>query len=1170
MGALLCAAPLPTHAQELDKGVIVGTVTDITGASVLDATITILNPKTNAIYTLRTNSSGFYTSPSLIIGSYTVTAKKKGFEVMTEPSIIIDVGTRAQIDFVLHPGSVEAEVTVQADSPTLNTTSGVLGYVIDDRTLQDLPLNGGNALALAALLPGVTSAFGATSSGFNDRGTQLSAIRVSGGAVGANANTLDGANNQLNYLGEVGINPQADSIAQFRLITGAAPAQYGFTSGGIIDIATRSGGNKLSGTLYEFFRNDFLDARNYFASPSLPKPELRYNRFGASLSGHFIRNKLFFFANTEMYRLTQTNPTYGTVPTTLERNGDFSQSHVANTLPCTSFPGIPCTDFTPAGSTTPGSCLNVRFTFTDTVTNITYANVNQITSTAIDPAAKAIQDNFYPLPNNTQGLFNPCANTNNYLSNTKLQSSQRLIVGRIDYQITSRDGIFARYANYNNQTNNAGVFPSVVASGRIDDPINQNLTLGYTRVISPNSLNDLRLSILRADFPSHAGSFGQNWPARLGMNIPGGTTLPNLTNGVAAFNTVTGFRAATQYEITDHLTRQAGTHGFAIGTDLRYSSAYNSQNLHPSGVFSFISNTTAVSGDSFPGSGDQYASFLLGQVNQATDTVSSGTTFQNYSVSFYVQDAWRAARNLTLNLGLRYDYQQQPYEIRNRTSNFDPHRTDPANGFPGATVYSGLGGYGRTFNRENYFDFSPRFSFAWNVVKLHQMVLRGGYATYYSSTANASFAGSTNGFGSTDTIYTATTNNGSALRLQDGFLTPPTQNLGSKLGPDAFLGNGSVSYQEENQPTPMSQVFTFSVSKQFPGKWVVEVSYLGNHGIHFVQPNYNMNSLNPIYFSQGQGAVDILQQTVPNPYANLPGAKTTITNFNRLRPYPYYTAVAGYQPHTGTYFGNYMYVTSQRRVGRGTQVIASYTLGKLMSDPIYVPLSTIGGTSTGPSGSFQNPYNRGSEYTVDTIDHHQRLTVAIISQAPFGPGQLFLRKRSFLSSALSNISFNSIITMQDGTPLSITGANNETVATRPNFSGINPLSGPHHTIQHWFNPDAFVNPPNYTFGNVGRTTASLRGPGAFNLDASLMKNMKLRKVTAQLRLETFNTLNHASMSNPNTGFTATANCDVVNPALTPCAPNPLPGSGANTNGNFGVITSASGPRVIQLGIKLNY
>jgi len=1132
-------------AQDQDKASIVGTVTDSAHALIQNATITIKNVDTNITSVVHSDAQGLYTSPPLQIGTYLVTAEKKGFGTIAESDVVLDVGTRVEVNFTMMPGSVTTEVTVESNSPALNTTSGTIGYTIDQRTIEQMPLNGGNVLALTALLPGVVNVFGAVTPGFNERGVELSSVRVGGGAVGAYSLTLDGASNQITYLGEVAINPQADAIAQFRLFNGSTPAQFGFTSGGAIEMASRAGTNAIHGTIYEFFRNDALDAQGYFASPDIHKPELRYNRFGGSIGGPFIHNKFFFFGNTERYELVQTSPSYTTVPTPLERMGDFSKTNISIGSTCS-----PVSIDNPVGGAL----------FTGA----------KIPSNYIDQTALALQNAYYPLPNNSSGPYNSdnCSFQNNYVGNARVLSHQQTVMGRLDYQATSRNGFFLRYGLYSIYTNNNNVFPDPVAGARYDTPTNQLSTFGWTRVLNANTINDLRISGLRAKFGFRAGSHDMNLGAKFGIsNIPP-DTLPLIQNGEAQFQTTDGYRSATQFQIADLLTMQLGPHSLVVGADLRFNQAENAQNNAPSGIFTFTALQTANSTSCPTCTGSIYASYLLGDVASAQFYAESPATFRSSSVSGFLQDDWRAAHDLTLNIGLRYDYQQQPFEIRGRTSNFDITRGDPINGYYGEMVYSNTGGWGKTFNRENYTDISPRFGFAWTVPHTNQLIFRGGYSVYYSSTANISFGGSTNGFAQTVTSYTAASNNGVALLLEDGFPYAPNQNIGAAGGPAALIGTGSVFYQEPNQRTPMSQVWNLTFSKQLPGHFVVDLTYLANNGMHFVEPNYNLDEPSQAALSALIGAGIDPQTQVPNPYAGkIPGiyGTPTISQFNLDRPYPYYTGVSDFMPHNGRYFGNFMYLSVQRRVASGVELISAYTFGKLLSDPIYVPLSTSGGgINTGSNTSFQDPRNRSPEHTIDTLDVTHRVSVSVIGHLPFGVQHHWLSNSGWERAIFSNINLNTIVVAQSGFPLNISGANNYNIATRPSFTGVSPHSNcpngvPYHTVNCWFNTAAFQNPRDYAFGNVPRVLSNLRGPGAVNVDASIIKDIHLsHRWNSQFRIETFNLFNHTNLNNPNLTFAA-----LLNTGQNGYSP-------ANTNGTFGTITSAQPARVIQLGVKFNF
>jgi hypothetical protein len=794
---------------------------------------------------------------------------------------------------------------------------------------------------------------------------------------------------------------------------------------------------------------------------------------------------------------------------------------------------------------------------------------NVIPASRLDPVALGIQTNFYPLPNNSSGTYNPCTNANNYTSNSRIHSNDQQGIGRLDWTVSPKLSIFARYGYYQNNTDNNGVL-DVTASGRRDALTNQLATLGLTSLITDKVVNQLRVSALRSDFPFQAGSTGQNWPAQLGLPGVSPLTLPSISNGLPAFNTTYGFRASTSFQVVDDVTLQHRRQAYHVGFDWHLDQAYNNQNAGPSGTFSFSAATTGfgTSSTATAGTGNQYASFLLGAASSASDTVTVGTMFREFRVAGYVQDDWQITPRLTLNLGLRYDFQQQPYELHNGIGNFDISQNSTATGYLGRQVYAGVNGYGRNFVKENYADLGPRAGFALLLRGDGSTVLRGGFGIYYPTNANNNYAlsaGSNNGFGILTTTYSAVAANGIALLLKNGLPFAPNQPSGANAGQDAFLGQTGV-YIRQDAKTSQSQQYTMTLSQRVGSLFVLDVTYLGNHGIHFPVAPYNLNQLNPSHFNLG---TKTLTSTVPNPYAGkVPGTlgASTITQANLLRPYPYMSAVTANYPHDGNYDGNFLYVQGQRRFSHGLELLASYTYGKLLTDPIFVQLGTIGGVTASSAGSgvgsFQSIYNRAADHSVDANDVTHRLTASALYNLPFGSHGLFFNHPGALERVVSGWQYNTVMTAQTGRPLGITGATNQGIANRPNYVPGVSTHVPNPTAQQWFNPGAFSDPADYTYGNLPRFDSRLRAPGALNFDMSLFKTTKIRESSSiQLRIETFNIFNHPNLGMPNTTFVAGS---PANPA------NPFAEGGLNTSSTFGQITSALPQRILQVAVKFEF
>jgi hypothetical protein len=1117
---LICTQSSPA---QMGTGSIQGTVYDTGGAVVSGAKVAILNIATEAVFQTESNAAGRFVSPALVLGTYQVTVTRAGFQQEIVQNVIVEVGQIANVSATMRVGQTTESVTVLGAPPELNTSDGTLGSVIPSTPVHDLPLNGRETLALTALTPGVRNATGPDAEGLGDRGDYLSAISINGSPAGLNEFLIDGLNNSETRTAEVSINPTVDAIQEFRVQSGTMSSIYGYTAGGVVNLVTRSGTNEYHGTAYEFFRNDSLDAKPYFTNQGKPKPEFRYNQYGAALGGPIIHDRSFFFANYEQYSYIQGVPTFASVPTLIERAGNFSDLYGTNGQL------IPIYD----PSTTQTNPNGPGYTRQQFAGNV-------IPPGSLDKTALNLQNAIYPVPNTSP--TNLLTHANNYVTNVRTVNSMRQALGRIDHQFSPKNSAMLRYAYYNFGTNNPDVL-SGPASARNDLITNQSAILADTQTLSPTLINDVRIGFTRNWFTFTPQSYDQNWPQKIGL--PGSVpayAIPLISNGLPSYGTQVefGFRAYTNPEITDTVTKVIGNHTLQFGTDLRDNIGSENLNANGSGSFTFTAGLTG-NPQNPGGTGSAYASFLLGQVSSASVTTLVGETDRAADIAFYGQDDWKVKPTLTLNAGLRYEYQQTPFDQNNHYSNWNPNLTQPANGLKGAYEFAGIDGVGRNFTNENYLDFSPRIGFAWSFLK--STVVRGGYGVYHPQAFTQADTNVEQGF-SNSTSYTSANSNVAAFQFSQGLPTPPIQPLGAALGPSAFLGQ-TVTYQLAHDPTPMSQQWNLSLQRELPLRLVTEATYTGNHGTHFDSDEYNLDTLNPQYLSLGLA----LQQQVPNPYAGIvPGALggATISRQQSLLPYPYYQGVTAYYPRDGSFIAHYFELEVQRNSTTGLTLMAGYTVGKLISTPIYTGLSFI---VPGPLG-YQNVYDRAAERSVDPTDVSQRATVSAIYPLPFGKGQRFAPSGRVLSGVIGGWQLNDITIFQTGYPLAISGANND-LATRPNFvSGVSPkLSQP--TKSEWFNTAAFVNPSLYTFGDVGRTLSNVRSPGTADYDLSLFKTTPLTERTKlQLRIEAFNVFNHPNLGVPNTTFSPGSN-------------------GLNANGAFGTITSTgTSNRDVQLAAKI--
>lgn len=1152
----------PAAYAQQDVGYIFGTVSDQTGAAVPGAKITITWQSTGLAQVVTTNEAGFYTSQPLQVGQYAVSAEKQGFASAAIQNLTVDAAAHVEANLTLQVGKASTNVTVEATPPVMDTTDAVIGNTIDTRDAQQLPVNGRSVLALATLSPGVESAIGAVSEGFENRGTEVSAISIDGGPAGINENILDGVSNTQDWLGEIAINLKSDAVSEYHMVSGVIPAQFGYTSGGVVDVVTRSGSNTLHGSVYEFFRNDVLDAEVSFPRPPFGKQQTRFNNYGGTLGGPLRHNKMFLFGNYEQYSYASNNPSYFTLPTAQEYTGNFSD----------------------LGQLVNGVCTPINIYDDDNIVGgqrqqFDYNGIlNNIPPSRLDPVALAYDKLFYPMPNNTSGAYNSCTHANNFLYGFPVVSSERQGIVRFDNKVSEKDNVMARYAYYFNATNFPfGTIPAGLPGKydeRNDDLQTQDGVLSETHVFSPSLLNDARIGMMLSDFPFQAGTAFQNVAGQIGLPNDTNISAPYMNNGIEAPNITVGFRSSTSMEFLDDLTWMKRNHTLHIGGSVEWTEGYNNQTpSSASGQFNFIAGTTAEGNDTsvITGTGNEFASYLLGQVNSATQVVVGGSAYRRMLYAGYVQDDWRVTPRLTINAGLRYDMQTQAVEKHNGIEDFNVNKPNPTNSvFTGLVEYADTNGYGRNFVHENFGDYGPRLGFAYSLDSKSTTVLRGGVAIYYPSTAVYTYdesSGNSLGYTSYTTTWTAATSEGIDFHLQNGFPTAYGAPLGVAGGENAFLGQ-SAAYIDPMAKDPSAQVFSLTVSRQLPSDTVVDVSYVGNHGNHFENYSPNLNFLSPQYYSLGTAALSA-QET--NPYAGLvPGSlgAATLTRAQLLKPFPYMSAVTMEDPRNGYYWSNQALLSVQRRVSHGFQMMGSYTFGKV-TDAGVQNVANLSSVGMGTSASPQDPYNPRGDHSLDTIDATHRVTISGLYDLPFGKGQRFANGGGAADRFVSGWQFNTIFTMQSGYPIGITGATNQGIATRPNW---NPNVSPF--VQHqgrsvlyrtgkleWFNPQAFTDPPDYSFGNVPREIGNLFGPGTVNFDMSLFKTTHItERTTFEFRIEAYNALNHPNLPMPGTAFSAGA---PANPS------DPYAEGGLNTSSTFGMITSgATTTRNVQLGAKI--
>jgi hypothetical protein len=1114
-------------AAQSSQSSIAGTVTDAQGGVIAGAEVIATHVQTNQQFKATTSTEGTYVLPSLPVGVYDFTATAAGFKKLQRSGIMVEVTQRLRVDLGLEVGQVTESVTVKSDVVRIQTEDSTLSTVVENRQIEDLPLNGRNIFSLMTMVAGAVPRLRAVD-GFADADT--ASIRINGGPAGGNQVYMDGAANLHNVKG-MGVTPQADTVQEFRVETNSLKAEYGKTAGGVVTVVTKSGTNSLHGTAYEFFRNDIMDARNAFVvvpdDSGKLKGVLRYNQFGGTLGGpvripgvYDGRNRTFFYGGHEEWIYSNAAIMRATLPTASEKAGDFSNTRDSRgTL-------IPVYDAW-STQTNPGGSGYVRTPFPG----------NTIPVNRFDPVAVNILK-LIPLPN--VPAADPFTTTNNWLYMGASPTEQGSTNLKIDHRISDRDNGFIRLSDTRQTKNGTGYGLGVADSfslARLDSRNRYNVALSENHIFAPNLINEFRANGLLFRLKFAAASYGGDWPQKLGLPA---TTPPDqfptvAVSGLLTFgpnNTSVGEQNEQTIQFFDALTWVKGRHTVKFGVEQRFVQVNFSKTNYPSGQYSF-SNALTSNPQQTSGSGYGMATFLLGAVSSAQLNIDPAFSFGTWSHSSFVQDDWKITPRLTLNLGLRYELTRPATERWNRFSNFDPFIVNSETKRMGALVYAGVTAPRDTVNWDRN-NFGPRVGFAYAVNP--KTVIRAGFGIIYVPTE----AGDTNadnsnslGFQALNT-FTSTTSVFPVFRFSDGippYLTP----TGSSGGPAAFRGQ-SVRYQDRNAPTGYLEQWNFTVQRQFPGKWVVTTSYTGNRGLKLFGLNYDLNQIDPSYYSLGTK----LQDSVPNPFfgqiktGSLSAA--TISRAQSLLPYPDYIQVGTFANHgsASTYHG--LQVTVERRFSGGLSTLIAYTNSKLIDDS-YQQIAT---QSTTPDDLRAGRFNRHLDRAIDQNDIAQRFVGSTIYQLPF------FKKNRFAGGW----QVNGIATIQSGSPLSVRGASNFTNIPYPNLLYNPTLDPSQRSVARWFDTNAFLNPAAYTVGNAPRTLPDTRGPGMINLNLSLFKSFRLWEgARLDFRAESFNTLNHTNLNDPSVTFTANA-------------------AGQNSNAAFGRITTSMDPRRCQLGLRL--
>ncbi|MGH9350987.1 MAG: TonB-dependent receptor domain-containing protein [Terriglobia bacterium] len=1181
-------------AQIGGNGVIQGTLTDPTGAVIPGAAVIATNEATGVKTTSQTTGKGFYVLSPLPAGEYTVRATAAGFKVYSQEHVVVNAISTVGLNLTLQVGAATQQVTVTAAPPQLNTSNGTLGATVPNSAYAVLPLavSGGprDPQGFVTLLPGVTGAGGT--------------LHVNGGQGYSGTIYVNGSPDMYQELGNdnrgLALGLSVDSIQQFQIDTSGTPAMY--DGQGVENYVIKSGGNQFHGSAFEFARNTAFDSRSFFAAT---RPVEIQHEFGGTLGGPIKRNKIFFFADYDGWRLhAGTNPSFRSIPTSGERTGDFSALLGPQMSTCGSNKKSSCTDalgrpiyqgeiFNPATTRTlKGVEVRDGFGFDPTTGLPIPGQANVIPTADISKISQSLQSY---LPAAVSSSVQ-----NNFSASFPQVQSNNEITTREDFVLSDKDRMWTAFdwgkKTYIQGPNNGLPLPYAEERQVVEEPwLGQ---WGDTYTLTPTLLNQLNLSYNRIGIPISNLTVGQHYPTKAGISgLPSGqaaNAFPRINWSGPNSPTNWGGNAAeafdefdNEWDITENMEWVHGTHDVKFGADLaKQSDIFFSpdQGSFPA-VFSFSNSETAgfdQSGNLLTAVGNSYASYLLGDLADAGISYDAAAEVDSlsYRTGLFVEDDWKTTQRLTLNLGLRWDVFTPFVERFNHFTFMNPALPNPAvNNYAGVLQYAGFGQFSckcRTPVQTHYGDFAPRFGFAYRLMK--HTVLRGSWGMFYdragalgggidTQAANLGALGYSNGpiITSPDGFTPAQVAwNGGAMpsfvqppvfdpTLNTGYNTTTGPKGGGMTFPDPQLGGHPV----------VTESYNFGVERELTPSTVLTVSYSGSQG-HFIPGGVGRgiytDQIQPKYLVLGR----LLTQSATT--ANLASANSILaansitsvglpyptfdgTIGQMLRPFPQYSGVSDPYGDVGNEVYNSLQVMAQRRMSRGLYFLASYTFSK----DIGTGGSVKGGKGAGLNAA-RSGYNGSIEKAVCPCDIPNNLTISEVWQLPLGAGHSLFSGSPVARALASGWEFSGIETYSSGTPLGPVGAAcNVPYAGRcyadynPSFNGSARINGSYGNgvpqSTPYIDKGAFESPAPYTYGNTPRTLPfDLRGPAGLNEDFALMRNFKLHENwTFQLRAEAFNAFNRVIFGGPNFNITSSA---------------------------FGTIGSAGDPRIVQFSGRI--
>ena len=1120
-----------------------GTVTDATGAAVPGAKVVLNETDRNVNHPTLSDAQGRYMVTALRPGTYSMSVEANGFRKHVHQKFQLLVQEQVTQDVQLQVGDVSSTVNVESSAPLLNTTIASMGQVIDNKFMITLPNIGRDSLSLAYLTPGVVGSAG--SRGSNNTNFVANGSRNSTSDVivdGVTVTTVE----QNSGITDLKYKPSVDSVQEFKMQTNFFPAEYGQTGGAVINMVTKSGTNEFHGTGFYFLRHNDFNANQWFANRGgAARPLFRRDQFGGVIGGPVKKNKTFFFAAYEQTKQKSPVSETATFPTALQRDGNFSETRQSN--------GQMIQMFDPFSASRNATNAVERQPFPG----------NVIPKGRMDPIAlKALA--FFPLGNQTT---NAVTNVNNWFVQDVNRSASKQMDFKGDHNINDKMRLSGRFSYAPNAGTPANLFgagnPAYTFNNGPSGTKTKSIMSEFTRTENATTVWTVRYGLIYSDFyrnamaPFDLTSLGFPQDMKANATYPVFPTIaPETFTDIGTEGWVIMDRQEGTHVVSGSVNKFIGGHTIKFGGEFKHNFLDYLQPGFPSGQVGFSSQVTRQlqnTNNALQGNG--LATMLLGWGTGGQFHIDPKAFTRSRYMGYYFQDDWKVNRKLTLNLGLRYEFDIPRWETQDRQSYWDLDQKSPIS-VPGYDLKGVL-----KFNDSNrrspfngdYNNFSPRIGFAYALDQ--KTSIRGGWGLLYQLSRSTVFGHTGAGFNvNSAPTYSLDSNETLFAKLNNpypqGMLLPP----GRSKGDSTFLGLGVGTPVPTLNRNPEYYSWNWSVQRQV-GAGVVEVNYTGSRGAHLFYP---FTSLSPLplntWYPGTPGAFtrDQLNASVPNPFSGVitdPLAvnmnRPTIQRFRLLRPMTQYDGASSgtAEPATANSYYHALQMKYEKRFARGLTFLGHYTWSKMIDDSSVSSgnLTWLGGTT-----SLQNPFNRAGEKSLSAHDIAHRVVLSGAYQLPFGKGKKFGSGANRLVDAvIGGWEMSGFALFQGGNPLQVSqnGGILQNGSQRPNLIGDPSTSGGVVTRLNngYYNPAAFSQPATDTFGSAARYL-NYRGPGIKTVDAALLKSWTtVEGQRFEFRLEAVNATNTPIFGDPASSFGAA---------------------------NFGTITGTKvGARNVQLGLK---